>query len=244
MCLIVFAWQVAPNAPLVLAANRDEFYERPTAPAQWWEDHPEVFAGRDLRSGGTWLGVTKDGRFAALTNVRAPSENRDDRRSRGLLVSDYLTKHIDPEDYIANISRQAENYNGFNLIVGTPDKLIWYNNRDHEDSRNGQALAPGLYGLSNDKLDTPWPKVVRTKAQFASLLCQCAPRDAYFEMLMDTSRPSDCRLPKTGVDLTWERILSAVFIESPVYGTRSSSVLQVFPNQAPVLLEHIVSRAA
>jgi uncharacterized protein with NRDE domain len=240
MCLIVFAWQVIPEIPLVLAGNRDEFFQRPTASAAWWEDHPQVYAGRDLEGGGTWLGITREGRFAALTNIRAPSERRSDARSRGLLVSEFLTGCDTPEDYIDKLKNDAERdqYNGYNLIVGTPQKMVWFNNRDEEDERNGKPLAPGMYGLSNGALDTPWPKVVRTKAQFASLLCLGAPRDAYFEMLSDTTRASDCRLPKTGVDIEWERLLSAVCIKSPTYGTRSSSVVQVFTDREPVLLEH------
>jgi uncharacterized protein with NRDE domain len=240
MCLIVFAWQIVPGIPLVLAGNRDEIFARPAIPAGWWEDHPQIYAGRDLQGGGTWLGVTREGRVAALTNFRAPSEHRTNARSRGMLVADYLSGQATPDEYIAGISAEADSYNGFNLIVGTPDKLIWYSNRHHEDSRNGRALAPGIYGISNDGLDSPWPKVVKTKAQFASLLCQGAPQDAYFEMLMDTTRASDCRLPKTGVDIEWERILSAVCIESPTYGTRVSTVVQVYPNRAPMLLEHLI----
>lgn len=244
MCLIVFAWQVVPGIPLVLAGNRDEFFKRPTAPAAWWEDHPQVYAGRDLEGGGTWLGVTREGRFAALTNVRAPSERRSDVRSRGMLVADYLTGNATPQEFIANVSTQEDCYNGFNLIVGSPDNLIWYNNRNREDNRNGKPLTPGIYGLSNGSLDTPWPKVVRTKAQFASLLCQGAPCDAYFDMLTDATRASDCRLPKTGVDIEWERVLSAVCIDSPTYGTRSSSVVQIYPGREPVLLEHPVHTGA
>lgn len=244
MCLIVFAWQVVPGIPMVLAANRDEFFDRPSTPAGWWEDHPQVYAGRDLQGGGTWLGITRGGRFAALTNIRAPADYREGMRSRGMLVADYLSGDDTPEAYIAAIAAEAHNYNGFNLIVGTPDKLIWFNNRYQDDDRNGKVLLPGIYGLSNDKLDSPWPKVVRTKAQFASLLCQGAPQDAYFEMLTDTTRASDCRLPKTGVDIEWERILSAVCIESPTYGTRVSSVVQVYPNRDPVLLEHVVHAGA
>jgi len=240
MCLIVFAWHVVPGIPLVLAGNRDEFFSRPTAPAGWWEDQPDIYAGRDLKDGGTWLGVTRAGRFAALTNVRAPADHRDGLPSRGMLVADYLRGACAPEEFIADVSRKAADFNGFNLVVGTPEKLVWFNNRSKEDTRNGQPLAPGIYGLSNDSLDSPWPKVVRTKAQFASLLCQGAPQDAYFEMLTDTTRASDCRLPKTGVGIEWERVLSAVCIESPTYGTRVSSVVQVFPNREPTLREHVI----
>jgi len=240
MCLIVFAWQVVPGIPFVLAGNRDEFFQRPTAPAAWWQDHPQVYAGRDLEGGGTWLGITRDGRFAALTNIRAPSERRTDVRSRGMLVADYLTGDATPEAYIAEVAGEADRYNGFNLIVGTRERMVWYNSREREDSRNGKPLAPGIYGLSNGSLDTSWPKVVRTKAQFASLLCQGAPCEAYFEMLADTTRASDCRLPKTGVDLELERMLSAVCIDSPTYGTRSSSVVQIYRDCEPVLLEHVI----
>ena len=238
MCLIVFAWQVVPGIPLVVAANRDEFYDRPTAAAAWWEDFPQVYAGRDLQGGGTWLGVTREGRFAALTNIRNPAERRTDVRSRGELVACFLKSDMAPEDYVTTVVKTGEAYNGYNLVFGTRDKLIWYNNRDGKDARNGQPLAPGVYGLSNASLDSPWPKVMRTKAQFSSLLCQGAPYDAYFEMLKDTTRTNDCRLPKTGVDIEWERILSAVCIESPTYGTRSSTVVQVYRDHPPALIEH------
>lgn len=237
MCLIVFAWQVIPGMPLIAAGNRDEFYDRPATPAAWWNDYPQVYAGRDLQGGGTWMGVTREGRFAAITNIRSPSEKRRDAPSRGELVANYLTGQTAPEDYIAEIAGQAETFNGFNLLVGNRNKLIWYSNAGHDDPRNGQPLPPGIYGLSNCTLDTPWPKVVRTKAQFASLLCQGAPADAYFEMLTDTTRASDCRLPKTGVSIELERLLSSVCIESPNYGTRASTVVQLYATHEAVLSE-------
>ncbi|HEY0844722.1 MAG TPA: NRDE family protein [Noviherbaspirillum sp.] len=237
MCLIVFAWQVVPGMPLIAAGNRDEFYARPTAAATWWEDHPHVYAGRDLQDGGTWMGITRDGRFAAITNIREPSRKRDSAPSRGALVSDFLTGDASPQEYIGRISAEGHKYNGFNLLVGNGAQLIWYSNGDPDDERNGKPLAPGVYGLSNGSLDAPWPKVVRTKAQFASLLCQGAPHDAYFEMLSDTARASDCRLPRTGVSLEWERVLSSVFIESPEYGTRSSTVVQLYSCNTTALHE-------
>lgn len=240
MCLIVFAWQVVPGMPLIAAGNRDEFYERPTAPATWWDDHPQVFAGRDLRGGGTWMGITRDGRFAAITNIRAPSEKRGDAPSRGALVADYLAGQASPQEYVAQLSSRGHLYNGFNLLVGDRDQLIWYSNGEPDDERNGKPLAPGVYGLSNGALDSPWPKVVRTKAQFASLLCQGAPHEAYFDMLSDTTRASDCRLPHTGVSLEWERILSAVCIESPEYGTRSSMVAQLYACNSAALHERVI----
>lgn len=237
MCLIVFAWQVVPGMPLVAAGNRDEFYERPARHATWWDDHPQVYAGRDLRSGGTWIGITRDGRFAAVTNVRSPLERRQDAPTRGALVAEYLTGNASPQEYIEQISARADYYNGFNLLVGDTRSLYWYSNSAPDDERNGKPLSPGIYGLSNASLDTPWPKVVRTKAQFASLLCQGAPEDAYFEMLTDTTRASDCRLPKTGVNQEWERVLSAVCIQSPEYGTRTSTVVQLYTDNSAVLHE-------
>lgn len=237
MCLIVFAWQVVPGMPFIAAGNRDEFYARPTAPADWWEDKPKIYAGRDLQDGGTWMGITREGRFAAITNIREPSCKRDDAPSRGALVADFLSGDASPQEYIERIAADGDRYNGFNLLVGDRSQLLWYSNGEPDDERNGKSLAPGIYGLSNGTLDAPWPKVVRTKAQFASLLCQGAPHDAYFDMLSDSTRASDCRLPRTGVSLEWERVLSAAFIESPEYGTRSSTVVQLYSCNTAVLKE-------
>ncbi|RJG06155.1 NRDE family protein [Noviherbaspirillum cavernae] len=240
MCLIVFAWQVVPGAPLVAASNRDEYYDRAAIPAHWWSEHPDVYAGRDLQGGGTWMGITRNGRFAAVTNIRSPLEKRLDAPSRGVLVADYLKGQASAAEYVADLSVRAHEFNGFNLVVGDSTQLIWYSNAQIDDERNGKPLAPGIYGLSNASLDAPWPKVVRTKAQFASLLCQGAPEDAYFEMLTDTTRASDCRLPKTGVSIEWERILSAVCIESPEYGTRASTVAQLYADNTAALHERAI----
>ena len=240
MCLIVFAWKVIPGLPLIAAANRDEFYDRPAAPAAWWEDHPQVYAGRDLRGGGTWLGVSRDGRFAGLTNLRAPGERRDGAPSRGALVADYLSGTDTPHAYVERVRRAGDDFNGFNLLIGDDHTMIWYSNRHQDDARNGMPLAPGIYGLSNDRLDAPWPKVIRTKAQFASMLCQGATGEAYFEMLSDTTRASDCRLPKTGVSLEMERLLSAVCIESPTYGTRASTLVQLHADRSVSLDERAI----
>jgi len=240
MCLIVFAWHVVPGMPLIAAGNRDEFYARPTAPAGWWEDHPQVFAGRDLQGGGTWMGITQNGRFAAITNIRAPAEHRHNAPSRGALVANFLTGTLSADDYILSIADHAVEYNGFNLLVGDHDTLIWYANRYQDDDRNGKHLKPGVYGISNGGLDSCWPKVVRAKAEFASLLCQCAPEEAFFDMLTDTTRASDCRLPKTGVSLELERILSPVCIESPDYGTRASTVVKLDGSHNAVLYERVI----
>ncbi|SNS78419.1 Uncharacterized conserved protein, contains NRDE domain [Noviherbaspirillum humi] len=237
MCLIVFAWQVVPGTPLVAAANRDEFYDRPAAAAHWWEDSPQVYAGRDLEAGGTWMGITRDGRFAAITNIRAPSERRGDAPSRGRLVSDFLSGEVEPRDYVESLRSQAGAYNGFNLVVGNGKELIWLTNGRSDDPRNGQPLTPGVYGLSNAALDTAWPKVMKSRAQFSSLICQGAPEEAYFEMLADTSLAPDDDLPHTGVGLERERMLSAVCIESPAYGTRVSTLVCLHGDGSGMLVE-------
>ena len=246
MCLIVFAWQVVPGAPLIAAANRDEFYDRPAAAAGAWPENPKVFGGRDLQGGGSWMGITQEGpygaRFAALTNIRGPQERRTDAPSRGALVADYLAGDLSAEDYIGKIAKGSEAYNGFNLVLGDREKLYWYSNRGGDDARNGKELAPGIYGISNSLLDEPWPKVVRTKAQFASLLCQGVPEDAFFEMLADTTRAPDMRLPDTGIELDLERVLSAVCIETIGYGTRTSTVVKLY-NDAPAELHERVLQA-
>ncbi|SHM65621.1 Uncharacterized conserved protein, contains NRDE domain [Duganella sacchari] len=246
MCLIVFAWQVVPAVPLIAAANRDEFYQRATAPAAPWPEHPQIFAGRDLQAGGSWMGITQPGddggpsRFAAITNIRAPSEHKDQAPSRGQLVADYLAGSLSPQEYVAAIRPTADQYNGFNLVLGDRDTLIWYSNKGDNDARNGQPLAPGVYGLSNALLDAPWPKVLKTKAQFASLLCLGAPDEAFFEMLSDTAPAPDLRLPETGVPRDLERVLSAVRIESPSYGTRTSTVVKLYKDAPATLHEMLV----
>ncbi|MDB5729805.1 MAG: hypothetical protein JWQ00_3010 [Noviherbaspirillum sp.] len=237
MCLIVFAWQLVPGAPLIAAANRDEFYDRPAAPANWWDDHPQVYAGRDLQAGGTWMGITRDGRFAAITNIRAPSRMRADAPTRGRLVADYLTGQATAEEYVRGIAPDAHAFNGFNLLVGDAAGLIWFSNGADGDERNARPLAPGIYGLSNGSLDTAWPKVLCTKAQFASLLCQGAPESAYFDMLSDTTCYPESRLPSTGVSIERERILSAVCIESPDYGTRASTLVRLYSDNSAMLHE-------
>ncbi|AZP13605.1 NRDE family protein [Undibacterium parvum] len=244
MCLIVFAWKLIPATPLIAASNRDEYYERPSAAAAVWENSPQIFAGRDLRSGGTWMGLTNGNssdtsqrKFAAITNIRAPSETRAEAASRGELVANYLGGNLSARAYVDTIRPQAHLYNGFNLLLADQDDLIWFSNRNQDDVRNGQPLAAGIYGLSNASLDTPWSKVVKTKAEFASLICQQAPDQAYFEMLSNTTPAPDCRLPDTGISLAMERLLSAACIESPNYGTRVSTLVKMHAEQPAQLIE-------
>ena len=245
MCLIVFAWKVLPGVPVIAAANRDEFYDRPATPAAPWPEHPHVIAGRDLQGGGSWMGVATRGpsgpRFAALTDIRGPAERRENAPTRGDLVAGFLTGEMSAPEYIAGIVARGHDYNGYNLVLGDREALYWYSNRGADDPRNGQAVEPGrIYGISNGLLDAPWPKVLRTKAQFASLLCQGAPEDAYFEMLADTTRAPDVRLPETGMPIELERMLSPVCIESDGYGTRTSTVVKLYSEGEPELHERIV----
>lgn len=227
MCLILFAHHHHPDYALVLAANRDEFFERPTQRAHFWTpDHTDLLAGRDLRSGGTWLGVTRTGRFAAITNYREPRHHRPDAPSRGHLVADFLKATTDPVAYLQDVAERAEAYNGFNLIVGTPEEVVYFSNR-------GEAvrqLSRGVYGLSNHLLDTPWPKIQAGKAALETTLQQeetAPPRLAYtlLRQLHDPTPAADADLPDTGIGLDWERVLSPLHIVSPTYGTRSASVL-------------------
>jgi len=247
MCLILFAWKSHPDYPLVVAANRDEFYERDTEQMNWWADHPHVLAGKDkadvLGSPGTWLGFSKTGRFAALTNVRAPSEKKPDARTRGELSSMYLTGKDRPNEFIQSNAKRFQQYNGFNLLMADLSdpanaEMHWVSNRlmmgQNIRPRKifpEQALNPGVYGLSNAMLDTPWPKINHRVAAFAQTLAmdsgQLKNADHYLKLLADTHEASDHELPSTGVSKDWEKALSPAFIKTPAYGTRSSTVLRV-----------------
>ena len=223
MCLILISYDMHPDYRLILAANRDEYYIRPTKPLAIWRDFPDVFAGRDLKSMGTWLGVTRTGRISAITNYRDPASHNENALSRGLLVSNYLCGKTPPKAYLEGLKDFALQYNGFNLLVGNVFRLYYYSNR--KDSVT--CLKPGLFGLSNHFLDTPWPKVEKGKTGLQTLLNDQQPILAknIFHLLSDRSRPPDNRLPDTGVGLEKERMLSPVFITGSVYGTRSSSVV-------------------
>lgn len=225
MCLIILGWNAHATYRLVVAANRDEFYERPAEPIHPWTDAPELLAGRDLRGGGTWMGVTRSGRFAALTNYRDPKSVRPDAPSRGELVSGFLTSSAPPRDWLAVLAARADAYNGFNLLAGNDAELWYFGNRT---GRGAERLSAGIYGLSNRFLDTPWPKVERARAGFAAALSESrVDPEALFRVLADRRRPPDEKLPDTGVGLEYERMLSPPFIVSPDYGTRSSSVATI-----------------
>jgi uncharacterized protein with NRDE domain len=225
VCLILIAFDSHPDYSLIVAANRDEFHDRPTAAASFWADAPSLLAGRDLKAGGTWLGVDLRGRFAAVTNYRQGRREDPAGRSRGRLVSDYLEAGIDVRAYIDRARRDAALYNGFNLLAWDSRELHYFSNREGQ----ARALPPGVYGLSNHLLDTDWPKVSRSKSALNALLNGDAAElvTDLFALLADRSQPADHLLPSTGVGAEWERLLSSAFIASEDYGTRSSTVVLV-----------------
>lgn len=236
MCLIVLSYKAHDRYPLIIAANRDEFYERPSAPVSLWEDAVGVIGGRDLQRNGTWLGVKKTGSIAMLTNYRERPPFGRNAPSRGWLVRDFLVGDEEPESYIEKIKAEKDKYNGFSLILGNMKRLFYFSNRGERCE-----LAPGLYGLSNRVLDTPWPKTERAKKAMGSLLARAdSPQPAeIFEILKDQSKPDDSELPDTGVGLEWERILSSIFITSRVYGTRSSSVIMIDRKNHVTFIERV-----
>jgi len=221
VCLILLAWRAHPDYPLVVAANRDEFFSRPTAAAAPWPEARGVFAGRDLQGGGTWLGIGRGGRFAALTNYRDPASQRPDAASRGTLVADFLRGDERAPAYVDRVSAHAVAYNGFNLLCSDGDRLVWFSNV----GGSARELEPGVYGLCNHLLDTPWPKVQAAKSALHEGLTALPDDAPLFDLLRDDGIHPDEDLPRTGVSLEWERLLSAAFVRAPGYGTRSSTVV-------------------
>lgn len=224
MCTLLFATGVHPRYRLVLAANRDELYARPSASAHWWADAPQVFAGRDRLAGGTWLGVTRGGRWAALTNVRDPKDVRVGGPSRGELVAAYLRGDAPPGAYLRALVPALPRYAGFNLVVGDADGAWYLSDREGAP----RPLPPGLYGVSNAQLDTPWPKVMRGKAGLAELVAgEEIGLQALLGVVSDRTPAPDEALPDTGVGLALERLLSPLFVATPAYGTCCQTALLV-----------------
>ncbi|ANC00784.1 NRDE family protein [Pseudomonas putida] len=221
MCLIVFAWRPGHALPLIVAANRDEFYARPTQALATWEDAPGVHAGRDLEAGGSWLGIGPGGRFAALTNIRDPRQPLGPR-SRGELVAAFLQGELGVEAYLDQVASRSAQYSGFNLLVGDGERLGYLHARDPAP----RLLSPGIYGLSNAGLDTPWPKLLKARSALGEVLESADPQQL-LALLADAAPAQDPELPETGVGLATERLLSSVFIASQNYGTRASTVLIV-----------------
>ncbi len=263
MCLILFAYKVTPGRKFILAANRDEFFSRPTAPMDFWHDNPDIIAGRDLKEGGTWLGISKTGKFAALTNYRDPAKIKKNPPSRGQIIKDYLTSNKNAADFLADLQKKADSFNGFNLLLSDDKSLFWFSNSGqetdvelcsdpltkskiltiNEDYANENSplirefshikggkpakLIPGIYGLSNHLLNTPWPKIKEGTQSLKKIITEknYISKDDLFHILESKKMPGDTDLPDTGVGIKWEKILAPIFINSPTYGTRSSSVM-------------------
>jgi len=227
MCLILFAYRKHSTYHLVVAANRDEFYARPTAPVHYWEDHPYILAGRDLLKKGTWMGVTKTGRFAALTNYRNPQENVEGLYSRGEVVANFLQSEEAPNQFLENLEQNKRKYPGFNLLVGDQESLHYYSNIQGSP----QNIQPGIHGVSNHILNTEWPKVIHGKKELSSIIEQADQlqpeelTDLLLTSLQHAEVAPDHQLPQTGLSIEWERLLSPMFIQGENYGTRSSTVI-------------------
>jgi uncharacterized protein with NRDE domain len=224
MCLIFLALNQHPTYKLIIAANRDEFYGRKTAPADFWKDQPAIIGGRDLEANGTWMAMNKNGRISLVTNYRDPANINPNAPSRGQLVSNYLIDNEAPSTYLKSLEPKAKEYNGFNLLVGSPDEL-WYLSNYKEGI---QKLDTGVYGLSNHLLDTPWPKVELGKSKFREAISTKEIKPiSLFDFLYDEQKAPDNLLPETGVGIERERALSSMFIKMKGYGTRCSTVVLV-----------------
>ncbi|MCL6419055.1 NRDE family protein [Aestuariirhabdus sp. Z083] len=204
--------------PLRLAANRDEFYRRPSQMAHRWQDCPAMIAGRDNEKGGTWLGINEQGAFAAVTNFREMPPS-DASRSRGELTANFLKSTLSAQQYLQQLALESDQYPGFNLLLADRHGLYYYSNRESKM----RQLVPGRYGLSNHLLDTPWPKLIAAKQRLEN----ANDHNQLQQLLRDTSQPADELLPDTGIGLEWERLLGSCFIQSELYGTRTCTSLQI-----------------
>jgi len=223
MCLLLIANKVHPEFKLIIAANRDEFYNRQASPADFWKECPDILAGKDLQAKGTWLGITKKGRFSALTNYRDLKNINQDAPTRGKLTIDFLKGNYSPLEYYNNIKKDAGSFNGYNLITGTIEDLYYFSNISNEFLE----LGIGIFGLSNSLLDTPWPKVNQIKKVFGEIISKSGSRNLLLDALADNSFFEDETLPDTGIGIELERALSPIFVKTPIYGTRCSTVIMV-----------------
>ncbi|MGK5093815.1 NRDE family protein [Deltaproteobacteria bacterium TL4] len=242
MCLILFAYEQHPQFPLILAANRDEFYHRPTRKAGFWKEYPGLLAGKDLKKGGTWLGVTRHGRLAGLTNYRDPGVESKDVPSRGWLVRDFLAQSLSAPLYLEQLSSIASQYQAFNLLLGERAQTQWSLYYFSNKAGTPQKLKPGIYGLSNHLLDTPWPKVTRGKQRLAEII-EASPTPLIphlFALLAEPTTFEDAELPDTGIGLSLERKLSPIFISTPIYGTRACTLILVDSQQNMTFHEKII----
>lgn len=244
MCLIVLAWKTHPDYPLLLLANRDEAYARPTAPLHAWKTQPALYAGEDLEQHGSWLGMTEQGRFAAVTNLRGvgPAQVSEPIRSRGHLVKDFLLSRRDPADYLDHVQAEASHYQGFNLLVGNLRSLMYFSNQPGIHPR---LLTPGIYGLSNASLNTSWPKLEEAKVAFSRLISRRDPDfDAMLDMMHNQTRYPANLLPKTGVSPELEQALSSIFVKTDLYGTRCTTLMAWHRQGGARLLERSYTPSA
>ncbi|NVK56164.1 MAG: NRDE family protein [Alteromonadaceae bacterium] len=228
MCIIFVALRQHPDYPLIIAANRDEFYARPTQHSHFWPQSPALLAGKDLKAGGSWMGITRDGNFAALTNIRDPSREQTTPSSRGALVTDFLRAGHPITEYSHRLHNNAHRYNGYNLLFGNYQHLAVFNSH----RRSLEHLANGFHGLSNAQLNTPWPKMNRGISALKEYVVNTKTllSDDLFTLLTDDTPALPDQLPDTGVPKEWEQRLSPIFIRTPEYGTRSSTVLMITKN--------------
>lgn len=234
MCLILFSYHAHPEYPVIIAANRDEFYDRRTAPAAYWEEDPDLLAGKDLQGGGTWLGISKKGRIAMITNYREPGSFKPDAPTRGKLVSEFLSGKKIAMNYLEQLKPGAPSYNGFNLILGDDSGFYYFSNRSEEIKQ----FPHGVFGLSNHLLDTPWPKIEKSKSKLLKALEKPhVNENELFAILSDTTQAENSQLPDTGVGFELEKMLSPVFIKSPKYGTRCSTVILIDKNSKVSFVE-------
>jgi len=240
MCLLVFAWQTHPDYPLIFAGNRDERHARAASSAAFWEDAPEVLAGRDLEAGGAWVGVTSAGRFAVVTNYREGLDPPKAKRSRGELVAEFLRGHMAAHDYVEQLRCRQQDYGAFSFLAGDRRELHYVSNRDNHPG----PVAPGIHGLSNHLLDTPWPKVERSRARLGLLLEQSAVSSAaLLRLLSDRQEADAAELPDTGIGAELEKRVSAPFVVNPVYGTRCSTAVRLHADGSLRFAERVFTPA-
>lgn len=233
MCLILLSYRRHDEFPLIIAANRDEFYDRPSVPARYWPDYPQILGGRDIQGGGTWMGLSEQGRAAMITNYREPGAFNPDAPTRGKLVSDFLSGDTAAINYLEELKATAQKYNGFNLMLSDVSGWYYYSNRMEPIIK----LQPGVFGLSNHLLDTPWPKITRSKEAFIKLHEQAINETDLLNVLADETRADEALLPDTGVGTELEKMLSPVFIKSSKYGTRCSTVVLIDKNRRARFIE-------
>lgn len=225
MCLLLISYKQFDNFPLIIAANRDEYFDRPSQAAHFWKDNPLILAGRDLKYGGSWLGVNRKGRFAAVTNFREPPKKIAGVRSRGILVSEYLMTDIKAEAYLKDLLDRLEQFDGFNLLVGDRNALYFLGSLEKQI----RTLDTGVYGISNGIFNCAWPKVIQGKDKLIKIMNISGQPDetSLFELLADDTIPSDDDLPDTGIGLEWEQKLGSIFVKADPFGTRCSTLLSI-----------------